>query len=175
MPGKTFLEGNKVNLRTVEKEDIEFLRDGVNHPDVRKHIGNTRPQNLGSEEDFFENMVEAKDDIHLLICKGNEPKGLVSIKEKEKPSKVGEIGIWLHPDFHGKGHGTEAVEQIIEHGFYQLNYHKLYARAHSENEASKKLWKRHGFEQEGQLREHVLVEGKHRDLLYYGLLRGEKK
>lgn len=173
MPGTVFLEGEKINLRTIEKEDIEFLRDGVNHPEVRKHTGNTRPQNLESEEEFFEHIVEASDEIHLLICRDQEPMGIVKLEEKEKPSNIAELGLWLHPDYHRNGYGTEAVELIIEHSFQQMNYHKIYARAHGDNKASQRIWEKHGFEKEGQLRKHVLVEGKHRDLLYYGLLRGE--
>ncbi len=173
MPGQTFLEGDRISLRTVEKEDIEFLRDGVNHPEVRKHMGNTGPQNLESEEEFFENIVEASDGIHLLICREDEPMGIVKLEEKEKPSNIAELGLWLHPEFHSKGYGTEAIELIVEHGFRQLNYQKLYARAHEDNKGSQRIWEKHGFEKEGQLREHVLVEGEHRDMIYYGLLRGE--
>lgn len=174
MPGTVFLEGEKVELRTVEKEDIEFLRDGVNHPEVRRHMGNTRPQNLESEEDFFENVVE-NDDIHLLICRENQPMGIISLEEKEEPSNIAEIGIWLHPEYHNKGYGTEAVQLTVEYSFDQLNYYKLFARAHSDNEASRKIWEKHGFKEEGQFREHVLVEGERKDLNYYGLLRGEHK
>jgi ribosomal-protein-alanine N-acetyltransferase len=99
--------------------------------------------------------------------------GIVSLEEKEEPSNIAELGIWIHPEFHGNGYGTEAVELVIEHGLEQLNYYKLYARAHAENEASQRIWEKHGFEKEGLLREHVFVKGEHRDLLYYGLLRGE--
>lgn len=166
------MEGEEIELRPVEKEDIEFLRDGVNNPEVRKHIGNTRPQNLENEEDFFENVVES-DDVHLLICRENQPMGIVSLEEKEEPANIAELGIWLHPKYHGEGYGTEAVELILEHGFRQLNYYKLFARAHADNQASKKLWKKHGFEREGEFREHVLVEGERKDVIYYGLLRGE--
>lgn len=172
MPGEVFLEGSEVELRTVEKEDKEFLRDGVNHPEVRKHMGNSRPQNMESEEEFFEHLTETQD-IYLVICRKGEPMGIVSLEEEEKPSNIADIGIWLHPEYHSEGYGTEAIELIIEHGFKQLNYHKLYARAHGDNEASQRIWEKHGFEKEGELRQHVLVEGEHRDVLYYGLLRGE--
>lgn len=175
MPGNVFLEGEQVELRIVEEEDLEFLRDGVNHPEVRRHTGNSRPQNLEDEKAFFENFIQDTEDLHLLICREGEPMGIVSLKEKEEPSNIAEIGIWLHPDYHGQGYGTEAVEMITEHGFKQLNYQKVYARAHNGNEASKSIWEKLGFEKEGQLREHVLVKGERRDLVYYGLLRGEKE
>lgn len=174
MPGTVFLQGEKVELRTVEKEDKEFLRDGVNHPDVRVHTGNTRPQNLENEEDFFEHVINSEDSVHFLICSEGEPAGIISIEEKEKPARNGELGIWLHPEFHGQGFGTEATELMIDYVFDQLNYHKIYARAHEDNEASKKLWQKFDFSKEGELKDHVYLEGEHKNLLYYRLLESER-
>lgn len=175
MPGKIFLKGDKINLRTIEKEDLEFLRDGVNHPEVRTHMLNRRPQNLEDEEDFFENVVQDDDGVHLLICRKEEPAGIVSLNQKEGESKLGEIGIWLHPDFHGKGYGTEASNLITDYGFDQLNYHKLYARAHKDNEPSQKIWEKLGFTEEGELRDHAYTEGEYKNVIYYGILQGERK
>jgi [ribosomal protein S5]-alanine N-acetyltransferase len=45
MPGPAFIEGDRVALRTIEEEDIEFLQDGVNDPEVWKAIGNATPYN----------------------------------------------------------------------------------------------------------------------------------
>jgi ribosomal-protein-alanine N-acetyltransferase len=175
MPGTVFLTGENINLRTIEKEDIGFLRDGVNHPEVRVHTGNKRPQNLENEEEFFEHITENGDEVHFLICKDSKAMGVVSLIEKEQPAKIAKTGIWLHPKFHGKGYGTEAIEILIEHAFNQLNYSKIYARAHEHNKASQRIWEKLGFEKEGELRNHVYLQGEHKNLIYYGLLKGERE
>lgn len=175
MPGTVFLEGERVELRTVEKEDIEFLRDGVNHPKVRVHTVNRRPQNLESEEDFFEHVVETDEEVHFLVCRDGEPMGIVSLIEQEGESNIAKAGIWLHPDFHGEGYGTEASELLIDYGFDQLNYKKIFSRAHSDNKASQRIWEKLGFQKEGELRDHVYTEGEHKNVVYYGLLRGERQ
>lgn len=52
-----FLEDGDVVLRPVEKDDAEFLRELINHPDVRNTIGKApKPVNLAQEEDFIENL-----------------------------------------------------------------------------------------------------------------------
>ena len=90
MPGTVFLEGDKINLRTIEKEDIEFLRNGVNHPDVRVYMGNRRPQNLENEEDFFEEQICNEDAVHLLISRDEERIGIISlIPQGDKAGKTG--------------------------------------------------------------------------------------
>lgn len=53
MSGVVFLEGDSTDLRTIEEEDLEFLRNGVNHPNVRKFMGNRKPQNLENQEEFL--------------------------------------------------------------------------------------------------------------------------
>ena len=174
MPGTVFLEGEKVNLRTVEEEDVEFLRDGVNHPDVRVHMGNRRPQNLENEEEFFEEQICDEETLNLLITKDSERVGIISlIPEGDDAEKMAEIGIWLHPEHHGNGYGTEAAQLITEYGFNQLNYHRIYARAHADNEPSCRVWEKLGFEKEGEFRDHTFTQGEYKDVVYYGVLEGE--
>ena len=46
MSGAVFLENEKVELRTIEDEDLEFIGKNFNHPEVRSGLGYDRPQNL---------------------------------------------------------------------------------------------------------------------------------
>jgi len=171
MPGAKFLEGEKTNLRTVEKEDIEFLRDTYNHPDVRKLVGNRRPKNLEQENDFFENVVVEGDSTDLLICVDGEPVGIISLTPQKPEIAVSELGLWLNPEYHGNGYGTEASELMIEYGFDQLNLHKIFTRVFESNEASKHIWDKLGFEKEGHLKDHMYKDGEFEDTLYYGLVK----
>lgn len=167
------MKGEKINLRTIEEEDAEFLRDGVNHPDVRVWMSNTRPQNLDDEKEFIEEVVSDEDDVHLLICQDGYPKGIISLMDQEDEGKIGELGIWLHPEFHGNGFGSEAAELLTEHAFNQLNYHKIYARAQKQNEPSIGIWEKLGFQKEGEFREHTYAQGSYQDVVYLGILQGE--
>jgi RimJ/RimL family protein N-acetyltransferase len=173
MPGPVFLEGEKVDLRTVEEEDIEFLRNGVNHPEVRKYMGNKRPQNIETQKEFIENTDD--DTQHLLICTKDEEKaGVVSlIKQEDRPENMAKIGLWIHPNHQKKGFGTEASKLMTNYGFKQLDYHRIFARAYNHNESSQKIWERIGYEREGVLRDHSYSKGEYRDLIYFGAIQGE--
>ena len=174
MAGTVFLEGENINLRTIEEEDLEFLRNGVNHPEVRFYMGNRIPQNLETEQKFFENVLSNEEDVHLLICKDKERVGIISLKQEgDKAEKMAEIGIWLHPKHHGNGYGTEASKLITDYAFKQLNYHRVYARAYDGNTASQRIWEKLGFTEEGTLRHHTYTQGEHKDVVYYGILQGE--
>lgn len=176
MTGAVFLEGENTDLRTIEEEDLEFLRNGVNHPDVRVFMGNREPQNLDNQKEFFEKVI-CGEDIHLMICdKDGENKGIISLeREGDRAEKLGEIVIWVHPKFHGYGHGSEASEMLVEYAFEHLNYDKVYARAYQGNRPSQKVWESLGFTEEGILREHTYTQGEYKNVVYYGMLKGEHK
>lgn len=175
MTGPVFLKGEKVELRTIEREDLEFLRNGINRPEVRINLTTNRPQNMENEDDWFEEAVKGNDGMKaLMICNKEQKMGVISLEEKEDVSQVAEIGIWLKPEFHGNGYGTEASELIIDYGFDQLELHRIQARVQADNEPSRNLWEKLGFEKEGRFREHVYAENRYKDVVYYGLLEGER-
>lgn len=169
MSGAVFLEGEQVELRTVEEEDLETLRDIVNNRDVRKFIGHREPLNLEDEKEWWEEL----DGIVLTICVNGEVVGNIAIREKEP--NVGELGIMLDPEHHSEGYGTEAAELAINHVFEQMNYHRVMARVAETNEKSSGLWEKFGFSLEGKMREHVYIDGEFQDMKLYGILESEWK
>lgn len=170
MPGAIFLEGDKINLRTVEEEDLEFLRDNINNSEIRRHLTARKPVNLEQEKQFFEEVISSNEDVHLAICREEEIVGIISLEEDEKDLRVAEIGIWISEEHHGQGYGTESVELITNYSFNELNLHKIMARAHEGNKASQRVWEKLGFAEEGELREQIYRDGEFVDTYIYGIL-----
>jgi RimJ/RimL family protein N-acetyltransferase len=103
MPGALFLEGERVELRTVEQEDKKFLSN-VNLPEIRNNILSVRtPENLEDIEKFVEEHAGNDEVVALLICDEDDPRGIVSLETKDEFSKVYKIGLWIHPEHHRKG------------------------------------------------------------------------
>lgn len=173
MPGAVFLEGDKINLRTVEKEDLKFLRDNINNPGVRTFLTIRKPQNLSQERNFYENIISNDKDVHLAICQDEDIVGIVSLEEDQDEVSVAEIGIWIDPEHHRNSYGTEAAKLITTYGFNTLNYHRIIARAYGSNTGSQKIWEKLGFTKEGELREQVYREGEFEDTYLYGVLKDE--
>lgn len=57
--------------------------------------------------------------------------------------------------------------------FAERRYHKCEARVFAHNEASLALHRRLGFVEEGCLRDHVFLTGRHHDLVILGMLADE--
>lgn len=172
MPGAVFLEGDRVNLRTVEEEDIEFIRDTFNLTEVRRNISHSEPANIEQEQEFFDQVICGDEEVNLAISVDEEMIGMITLSPQKEQS-VKQIGLWIHPDYHGNGYGTEASELAVDYAFTELRVHKVVARALETNRGSQRIWEKLGFEKEGELRQQAYHEGSYEDLYMYGILEHE--
>lgn len=174
MPGSVFIDGDRIELTTVEREDIEFLKRGVNHPEVRRHIPVFRtPRNTEQYEETFENIDSAENDASLLVCDDGEPVGSVQLYPINDGQGWANLGYWIVPDRQENGYATEACELVIEYGFAELRLHRISAVTMAPNVASQRVLERLGFVHEGTNREAAFVDGEYVDDEQYGLLREE--
>lgn len=176
MPGPVFIESEQIELRTVEEEDIEFLQCGVNHPDVRRHIGVFRtPYNRERYENDLWEADSSEDGASLLVCPRGDEEPVASIQLYPVDDGRGwaNLGVWIMPDAQENGYATEAGELVIKYGFDELRLHRISGVATAPNAASQRLLEALGFTHEGTNREDVFVNGKYVDLERYGLLDRE--
>ena len=184
MPGARLETGERVALRTIEREDGEFLQRAHTDPAIRHPLGTVHHQNLSQVEDHFEEFVEAEHNANYLVCLDGEaagpghpeegdttPIGVVNVTHTDwdRPN----LAYWLVPDHHGEGYGKEAVALVVDTVFRSFDVHSIGAHAFAHNAASRGLLESLGFTQEGRAREERFIEGEYRDAIGYGLLRRE--
>jgi ribosomal-protein-alanine N-acetyltransferase len=169
-----FLEDGDVVLRPIEKEDAEFLRDLINHPDVRNTIGKApRPVNLSEEEDFVEAARSDDDSIKFIIEYKGKKAGEVSLGGLEKDYRKSSFGISIHPDYHDQGVGSTAVRLIVRYAFETLNRHKIRGGYIEGNKASRRIQEKAGLQQEGRERHYKYVDGEWKDVIWMSILEEE--
>jgi len=190
MPGAVFLRGDDVTLRTIEEEDLEFLRDNVNDPDVREGLTTAFPLNAEQEREYFEERVSNDDEINLAICRdgeaqrtsdqssGQRPRdteivGTIGLHDLEQRAGHCEVGLWLAPEFHGRGYGTEASRLVTDFAFRELRMHRVMARVLATNPASARVWEKLGFTEEGVHRDEAFTDGEYVDIRYFAVLEDE--
>jgi RimJ/RimL family protein N-acetyltransferase len=172
MPGPVFAEGERVELRTVEREDVEFVQRVQLDPGTRTHLGFVHPKSKEQVETFYENTIAATNgDTNLLVCDDGEALGAVDLFDVEHDH--GTVAYWLAPDARGEGYATEGLSLLLDYAFDTRGLHHVVAEVFEFNDASRALVERLGFEQEGRLREHVFARGEYHDVVQYGLLAEE--
>lgn len=84
-----------------------------------------------------------------------------------------EYGITIGADHRREGYAAEAVVLLLRYMFAERRYHKCEAKVFAYNEGSLRLQRRLGFVEEGRLRDHVFLAGRHHDLVILGMLADE--
>lgn len=170
MPGVAYVRGDTITLRTIEQQDIDFLHEMINNPDVWQGFGAPGPRSRMEVEERFE---EQNTGTAFLICHDDEPVGRVRLVDIDKNWGNAELTCYIAPVSQGQGFATEACDLVIEYGFDYLPITKITARIFESNQASRNLAENLGFLHEGTLRRHVFHEGCELDLHVYGLLEEE--
>jgi RimJ/RimL family protein N-acetyltransferase len=172
MPGSVFIEGDRITLRTIEKEDIGFLQRGMNTPAVRRYAGTDIPYNRRRYEEELFDRISSGDFVQLLVC-DDEPLGDVSLAPIDERRGWANLGYWVHPDHQGQGYATEAVRLIVSYGFDELRLHRISATITAPNTASKQVVEKLGFVHEGTKRDDAFLNGEYVNRDVYAVLRKE--
>ncbi|WP_458208291.1 GNAT family N-acetyltransferase [Haladaptatus sp. NG-SE-30] len=173
MPGPVFLEGDRIELRTVEEEDLDFLQTTINDPAVRRYLASRSPINGQQEQEWYEERCSNDENINLLICRDGEPMGTVGLHPKDDAGVSTEIGIFLAEPFWGEGYGTEASRVITDFAFRERRNHRVVARVFEGNVGSSRIWEKLGFRHEGTHVEAEFIDGEYVDIEFYAITEDE--
>jgi aminoglycoside 6'-N-acetyltransferase len=172
------ITGKQVKLRPVERSDLPLLEAGTN--DVQIHgeyniFGLRRTG--GYERGFNENGFLSDQHGMLMIIVDNTVIGTVTYHQAvygpNLASRVYSMGISIHTDYRGRGHGTEAQGLFAEYLFATYPIVRVEASTDITNLPEQRSLEKAGFTREGVLRKVQWRAGEWHDLVLYSKLRGE--
>jgi len=173
------LEGKRVNLRVMEKGDLDFYVEC--HNDV-SYYGEDGPivtqMSKAEAENRFENpspLVTLTERGRFVIVKKDGKKIGFIVHYLVLPSRFMEIGYGIIPGERGKGYGSEAVQIMVDYLFLSKDVARVQAVANVGNRASQRVLEKAGFVKEGTLRKVGRARGEPTDACIYGILREEWK
>ena len=142
----------------------------------RSFLSNRLPYPYTEESaDWWLGMVsehDGKDGVFRAVAADGKVVGNISIEQKvDVYCKDGEIGYLLLTEYWSKGIMTEAVRQICEIAFLELDIIRITGLVYTPNAASWRVLEKNGFVQEGLQRNAVYKGGKVYDLCLYGKLK----
>lgn len=107
------------------------------------------------------------------ISTGTEVVGSVGLKNINQMMAFAEIGYGVTETLQGKGIATQAVSLMVEKIFKETQLRKLIAYVHDKNIASCRVLEKIGFQREGLLREHYIINGKPENEVLFAILKSE--
>lgn len=169
---------NIVSLRPIEREDLGFLRDLANDPEVRRNVvGWGWPLSLADQERWFNSGIDTPTTRRLIVeTTDRQPIGMTGLWEIDWRNRSAMVAIKLggRPGIRGKGLGVATIQAVTEFAFHDVGLRRLHASFLASNEASRALFVRKcRWIEEGVMREHVWREGEFRDVVQVGILDHE--
>ena len=97
--------------------------------------------------------------------------GSAGLMVRSYESGVGFIGYIFRREAHGKGYATEASEALLQFGFKVLGLHRIEATCDEKNLASFRVMQKIGMQNEGLLRDNMMVKGSRRSTYICSILK----
>lgn len=170
----TTLLTSRFVLKPIVDSDIEFVYQGLSHPEVIKYYGISYNSLEGTRDQmvWYKDLRENQTGIWFAIrSKDNQsPMGSIGISSYNKEFRKAEIGLWLLPEYWSRGIMQEAVPVFCDYCFDQLHLHRLEAQVETENTACKRLMEKLDFEYEGTMKECEIKNDKFISLDLYAKL-----
>ena len=155
---------------SADKEALMALCNAVDRTFLSDRLPNPYTE---ADADWWLGMVsenEGKEGVWRSIWADGELVGSISVERKDEGGKtIGEIGYMILTLWWSQGIGTEAVSQICEIAFRELELQQIIGQVFPENVASARVLEKNGFLVEGMMAGAIMKQGKVMDLIAYRL------
>ncbi|KHN54692.1 UDP-4-amino-4,6-dideoxy-N-acetyl-beta-L-altrosamine N-acetyltransferase [Pectobacterium fontis] len=158
-------------LRPVTESDAEIVWRWRNHPEIKRWMFNQNEIELEDHKKWLFNQLKKTDRFFFIYVHNGIECGLVNFN-KLNNANVWEWGFYTSPDS-PKGIGRHLGECAIQYAFYTIGVEKLFGEVLEYNFRSIKFHENLGFNKEGCLRRHCLINNQFYDVLLFGLLKKE--
>jgi diamine N-acetyltransferase len=168
----------KIQFRELSRADLPTLNMWRNDPSVIQFLGSNflfiAPE---IDAKWYDNYLNNRQNaVRLAIIdseNGDAFIGTVQLTSIHQINRNAEFSIMIgDKNYWSKGVGLIATKTIIEHGFKDLNLHRIYLTVLVDNKRAIRLYEKIGFQHEGILRSCVFKEGVFKDMLAMAILRG---
>jgi diamine N-acetyltransferase len=170
------LKGDAIYLRALEPNDLEFIYAMENDQSIWEVSNTQTPYSRFLIRQYLENahqdIYEAKQ-LRLAICQDEDfpAIGLIDLFDFDPKNNRAGVGILIqNVENRNLRIGSEALDLLIRYSFKHLNLRQLYANIGVENEASKALFTKFGFECIGVKKDWNLINGVYKDEAIYQLI-----
>ena len=163
------ITGEKIILRAIESNDNEMLFQLINDEETEFLIGGwSFPVSKQMQETWTNNQHNDKDCLRCTIEYDKTPVGVVILSDIDLKNGNAEIHVKLSKgNTRGKGFGTDAVNALTAYAFNELRLKCVYARVNEHNTASKKLFLKAGFYEEGIMKCRLFKKGKYINVISF--------
>ncbi len=137
-------------LRPWEESDAESLYEYAKDPQVGPIAGWPPHTSVENSRDIIKSVLAVNETYAICKRQDNRAIGSIGLMRGEQsnldiPEDEGEIGYWIGVPFWGQGYVSEAVRELIRHGFEDLKLNRIWCGYFEGNDKSKRVQEKCGF------------------------------
>lgn len=174
------IDCSRLQLRPFKKTDLEAVMAYHALPEVQRYL-EWKARDRVEVQTALDGMVKQNrltrpgETIQFAVIEKEADQliGQISLRWTDATAAQAELRFIFNPDFRRKGYATEAVKAVIDHGFEEFNFHRIFAVCAGKNQASARLLKKLGMRLEAHYREHALFQGEWDEELHFAILDRE--
>jgi diamine N-acetyltransferase len=177
--GGKMIQGKRVRLRAIDRNDLPFFVTWLNDEEVRENISVYIPVSIIQEEEWFNAILKhpaEEQPLTIEVLLGEEWRvvGDMSIFKIDQLNRSAEVGIFIgDKQYWGQGYGVDAMRLMLRHGFNHLNLNRIYLHVFETNTRGIRCYEKCGFTMEGKMRQAHYLNGKYIDVLLMSIIKSE--
>lgn len=161
-----------VAIRRAEPEDVDFLVELNEHPEVDPFLAARRPRTRDELLELVERSRREPEAFGRMIVEvDGQPAGVMGYERTNERSRIAHLGgLAIHPRFRGRRLADESARLLQRYLFDELGYHRLELEIYGFNERAIAHAERSGFVREGVKRKAYLRDGQWVDGVCFALI-----
>ena len=175
------LKNNKVTLRALEPEDLEFLYACENNTEIWNISNTLAPFSKFILKQYIENShhdIYTNKQLRLIItetAKSDNTLGAIDLFDFDPYNMRAGVGILIHKDSdRDKGYASAALNILINYCFKHLKLHQLYCNISDSNKRSIHLFEKAGFVKCGEKKDWLKTENEWENELVFQFINPYK-
>lgn len=170
----------RLELRAFEASDLDVLSTYYCLHEMQRYV-DVRARDRNDCRHALETMSSQialhrpGDTLSIAVVRKSDDQliGHASMRWHDATAAQAEVKFALRTPFRRQGYGTEAVCAVLDLGFDQHRFHRIFARCDARNQASARMMKKLGMRLEAHYREHALFQGEWDEELHFAVLNRE--
>lgn len=174
------LHTERLLLRRITESDVKNIFEIYSDPETARFDWYYPIESMDKVTkiiDSFEEGYEEKEEITWGVVRKDDNKliGYCCLGDFQEGPRSCEIGYGFNREYWNKGYGTEAVQILVKFAFEEMNINRIAGTVTLGNDASIKVLKKCGFQQEGIFRQRTFMKGEFVDDVILAILMEDYK
>jgi len=162
-----------IQLRPLEKDDLTFLHQLNNDPDIMTFWFEEPYRSLTHLQHEYDENLKEQLSRQFVIMHDEEMVGFVGLFDFDHLHRKAEFGIMIDTKYQGKGYAKAATKLAMSYAFCRMNVRKLFLIVDLYNEKAIHIYEKMGFKREAELEKEYFVNGEYHDVLTMRIFQDE--